>query len=185
MNIEVDTFMSPFLQKSAKLTLSGLPPMSPLCGRREVLQISHIRGTDIFITGVDTAEEIISKPDCNAFDVIICVSRDRYYEPFLHQWEESGREFYHLPVSDEECQEIIDSAAKPVHDIISRSNDQNILVHCRLGVSRSVAVVVYHLMVKFGLDYDTALARVVESRPLANPNSGFAAQLRNEFVKLC
>eukprot|EP00928_Gymnodinium_smaydae_P044219 TRINITY_DN29513_c0_g1_i1.p1 TRINITY_DN29513_c0_g1~~TRINITY_DN29513_c0_g1_i1.p1 ORF type:complete len:261 (+),score=34.05 TRINITY_DN29513_c0_g1_i1:61-843(+) len=52
-----------------------------------------------------------------------------------------------------------------------------LLVHCASGVSRSVAVVVAYLMVKFSCTYEDALARVRVTRPCANPNLGFVKQL--------
>ncbi|OAG40111.1 hypothetical protein AYO21_05589 [Fonsecaea monophora] len=53
-----------------------------------------------------------------------------------------------------------------------------ILVHCKLGVSRSGAFVVGFLMRKFKLSYSDALALARESRPEICPNSGFEKQLR-------
>ncbi|OAL36466.1 hypothetical protein AYO20_04362 [Fonsecaea nubica] len=53
-----------------------------------------------------------------------------------------------------------------------------VLVHCKLGVSRSGAFVVGFLMRKFKLSYSDALTLARESRPEICPNSGFEKQLR-------
>lgn len=57
-----------------------------------------------------------------------------------------------------------------------RSN-KNVLVHCMAGVSRSVSLVVYYLMKKYYLTYDTALKMVKNKRGIANPNDSFRHQL--------
>jgi len=57
--------------------------------------------------------------------------------------------------------------------------DGNILVHCNLGVSRSVAVVTSYLMKFHRYSLDAALAIVRDARPQAKPNDGFMEQLRN------
>lgn len=54
----------------------------------------------------------------------------------------------------------------------------NVLVHCHMGISRSVSVVVLYLMVYHGLSADDALAYIRTGRPVANPNPGFMHHLR-------
>lgn len=50
------------------------------------------------------------------------------------------------------------------------------LVHCHAGISRSVSIVIAHLM-NNGMTFSQALALVRSKRPVANPNSGFIKQL--------
>ena len=54
-----------------------------------------------------------------------------------------------------------------------------VLVHCMAGISRSVSVVTYHLMITYGLSYDRAIKLIRSRRPIANPNSNFINQLRS------
>lgn len=58
-----------------------------------------------------------------------------------------------------------------------RANEQ-ILVHCHAGISRSATVVLLHLMVNRGYNLKTAFARLRLVRPVVNPNSGFMEHLR-------
>ncbi|KAJ1458852.1 hypothetical protein M885DRAFT_512700 [Pelagophyceae sp. CCMP2097] len=51
------------------------------------------------------------------------------------------------------------------------------LVHCSRGVSRSCALAIAYLMVRSGAAYRDAYAAVRLSRPICEPNAGFAAQL--------
>ncbi|XP_050240434.1 dual specificity protein phosphatase 1 [Quercus robur] len=54
-----------------------------------------------------------------------------------------------------------------------------VLVHCLVGRSRSVTVVVAYLMKKHGMNLSQALEHVKTKRPRAGPNSGFITQLQD------
>jgi dual specificity protein phosphatase 1B len=53
----------------------------------------------------------------------------------------------------------------------------NVLIHCAMGISRSVTILMYYLMTTLGIQADEALAMVRRCRPIANPNPGFMNQL--------
>ncbi|CAI0466353.1 unnamed protein product [Linum tenue] len=53
-----------------------------------------------------------------------------------------------------------------------------VLVHCFMGVSRSVTVVVAYLMKKRHMSLSQALQHVRSRRPQASPNPGFISQLQ-------
>lgn len=63
---------------------------------------------------------------------------------------------------------IIDNAIK---------KNENILVHCYSGKSRSVTIVTAYLMKKLNITRDQALSIIKKNRPIANPNMGFMIQL--------
>ncbi|PWA38896.1 dual specificity protein phosphatase 1 [Artemisia annua] len=54
-----------------------------------------------------------------------------------------------------------------------------VLVHCFVGRSRSVTVVLAYLMKKHGMSLSEALDLVKSKRSVASPNSGFMLQLQN------
>ncbi|KAF5465637.1 hypothetical protein F2P56_015620 [Juglans regia] len=54
-----------------------------------------------------------------------------------------------------------------------------VLVHCFVGKSRSVTIVVAYLMKKHGMSLSQALEHVKSKRSQAGPNSGFISQLRD------
>ncbi|KAJ9700230.1 hypothetical protein PVL29_005855 [Vitis rotundifolia] len=54
-----------------------------------------------------------------------------------------------------------------------------VLVHCFLGRSRSVTIVIAYMMKKHGMSLSQALEHVKSRRQLAAPNYGFTLQLQN------
>lgn len=55
---------------------------------------------------------------------------------------------------------------------------QPILIHCMAGVSRSVSMIIYYLMRKYGMGFDDAYHLIKSRRSIINPNKSFQAQLR-------
>ncbi|KAI4461098.1 dual specificity protein phosphatase 19 [Holotrichia oblita] len=59
----------------------------------------------------------------------------------------------------------------------SLSKNENILIHCNAGVSRSSAIVIGYLMLEHKLEYDVAYDMVKQARSCIKPNVGFESQL--------
>ena len=57
--------------------------------------------------------------------------------------------------------------------------NENVLIHCNVGMSRSPTVVIYYIM-KMGKinDYDKVLKFVKDKRSIVNPNVGFQKSLK-------
>ena len=53
-----------------------------------------------------------------------------------------------------------------------------IIIHCAMGISRSVSTAIYYLMRKYNMTYDEALHLIQRSRSIAQPNQSFEGQLR-------
>ncbi|GMH20011.1 hypothetical protein Nepgr_021852 [Nepenthes gracilis] len=70
----------------------------------------------------------------------------------------------------DECFNFIDEAKKM---------GGGVLVHCFVGRSRSVTIVVAYLMKKHGMTLSDALELVRSKRPQASPNAGFIKQLED------
>ena len=52
-----------------------------------------------------------------------------------------------------------------------------ILVHCTMGISRSVSILIYYLMVKFNYTYTDSYNMIKNCRPVISPNLSFRMQL--------
>uniref|UniRef100_A0A8D2LT12 Protein phosphatase Slingshot homolog 1 n=1 Tax=Varanus komodoensis TaxID=61221 RepID=A0A8D2LT12_VARKO len=68
---------------------------------------------------------------------------------------------------------------KETYSFISSARDQGfqVLVHCKMGVSRSGSTVVAYAMKEYGWSLEQALRYVQERRPIVHPNPGFMRQL--------
>lgn len=62
--------------------------------------------------------------------------------------------------------------------IIDMHRQQNILVHCNAGVSRSATIVIAYLMLLQKLSYADAFDKVKAVRNCIKPNEGFVRQLK-------
>ncbi|KAM7485642.1 hypothetical protein LguiA_001651 [Lonicera macranthoides] len=80
------------------------------------------------------------------------------------------REDINISQHFDECFDFIDDA---------RRKGGGVLVHCFVGRSRSVTIVVAYLMKKHGMTLSAALEHVKSKRPIAAPNTGFMLQLLN------
>lgn len=73
----------------------------------------------------------------------------------------------------------MDNVTSFIHSLISKGN--NVLVHCRAGVSRSASVVIAYLIRYYGMTPRDAYSYVKNRRPIINPNPGFIRQLNHYF----
>jgi len=61
-----------------------------------------------------------------------------------------------------------------------KSNNQNrVLVHCAMGMSRSATMVIMYLMRKFEIEWSLAFDFVKYRREIVDPNEGFVQKLKN------
>ncbi|XP_015121968.1 dual specificity protein phosphatase 19 [Diachasma alloeum] len=67
--------------------------------------------------------------------------------------------------------------------VIRNHRDENILVHCNAGVSRSPTVVIAYLMREVNLSFQEAFDKVKRARPCVRPNEGFVKQLKELETK--
>uniref|UniRef100_A0A6V7IVM1 Dual specificity protein phosphatase 19 n=1 Tax=Bracon brevicornis TaxID=1563983 RepID=A0A6V7IVM1_9HYME len=72
----------------------------------------------------------------------------------------------------------IDEPLQECLGIIGECKNDNILVHCNAGVSRSATVVVAWIMSEERLSFEESLERVRSVRPCVRPNDGFVKKLK-------
>lgn len=63
-----------------------------------------------------------------------------------------------------------------------RNNNEAVLVHCHLGMSRASTIVIYYLMRKYKICFEQAYEFVKSKRSVIEPNFGFKRQLRNNDI---
>lgn len=86
---------------------------------------------------------------------------------------------YNFGIEDEDYVDISDILDQ-TYSILD-SND-NILVVCEKGKSRSVSVVLHYYLKKFSIkNLEEGLANLKKSRSICNPNEGFKRQIKNKL----
>jgi predicted protein tyrosine phosphatase len=125
--------------------------------------------TNLIMGSIDALKS--AKYDC----VVNCTTNVRRPESIA-----DGR-FVQLEWHDSRDQIIVDRHLEHALDKIDEWIDAKltVLVHCEAGISRSGACVLAYLM-RFNT-FDRAYEILVEKRPIAKPNLGFLAQLRDKF----
>ncbi|CAF0845718.1 unnamed protein product [Rotaria sordida] len=94
-----------------------------------------------------------------------CSQEDRRIRKHVHAYDMHTVD---LIGEFESCYQFIDEAVR---------NNQNVLIHCHAGMSRSATIACAYLMKKYNLSYDMALEQLRTKRPCVYPNPGFAKQL--------
>lgn len=79
--------------------------------------------------------------------------------------------YVNVPIKDNNIDKIDDYLDYTYYKIskFQKKNDGNILVHCVFGASRSVTVIMYYLIKKYGLSIDNAFKFVKQKRKLIHP----------------
>ncbi|XP_034375371.1 protein phosphatase Slingshot homolog 3 isoform X4 [Arvicanthis niloticus] len=87
--------------------------------------------------------------------------------------------YHNVRVWDEESAQLLPHW-KETHQFIEEARLQGtrVLVHCKMGVSRSAATVLAYAMKQYGWGLEQALIHVQELRPIVRPNPGFLRQLQ-------
>lgn len=83
-----------------------------------------------------------------------------------------------LPIDDNHMFDISQYFAQGIDFIAQNRFSTNVLVHCRMGASRSATVVLAYLMKEYGMSLNESFSFVKEKRWKVLPNSGFMNQLR-------
>jgi atypical dual specificity phosphatase len=97
-------------------------------------------------------------------------------EPAAHH---DGVDYHHFAIEDEES-EPIEALFEKTTSLIEEAlnGGRGVLVHCRMGVSRSTTIVAAFLVSRRRLSVDAALAAIKAVRPQVGPLKAFVDKLR-------
>lgn len=137
-------------------------------------EINQIANTNLFIGDCWAASDLNKLQQFNIKHVINIGAHIKEY---------SDISYYHVMIQDNPNENII-KHFNYVFNIID-NNNQNILINCSAGVSRSASFVIGYLIYK-GNNYNTSYNILQKCRSIINPNKGFIDQLKNyeaSFIK--
>ena len=80
-------------------------------------------------------------------------------------------------------EERIISTFEKAYEFVKKHLNNNIFVHCYMGISRSSSFVIFYLMKEEKWDYDTCYEFIKKKRPCICPNYGFERQLKEYYYK--
>ena len=91
--------------------------------------------------------------------------------------------YYHISLTDSNTTDITQYFEQAFNLIeLARKKRERILIHCKLGISRSASIIIGYLIKYMGYTTSSALAFLRTKRPRVNPNPGFISQL-NSYEK--
>jgi len=151
---------------------------------RDYLAIScadTAQNVDTLVEAGLTAVIRVMNEACPGSDLVMYTGGSCQKDQYFRKLKDNNIEFIKFYQKDDDDVDIIDTALR-VHKEIERVRGKGgkVLLHCRLGVSRSVTCGIFHLMsVDSSVDFHTALDEIKKIRPIAKPNQGFVNQLVN------
>ena len=129
----------------------------------------------IYIGSVEAVKDLPNEIGA-VLSVLSSVSRE-YLQPLVGP----KRHFLYIDLDDEEDAPIelyLDQMADFIH-LHADLHQENVLVHCHAGISRSVSAVIYYMMKYKGFATEKqALKEIRKYRPEAKPNQGFMKKLK-------
>jgi len=111
--------------------------------------------------------------------------------------EDKGIKYLKISILDESDKEIhnyFKEAYDFIHDALSEDSNNNVLIHCAMGKSRSATITIMFLMKRFSWNFEKAFMFVKRKREIVNPNEGFIQRLLEfeknnltfgDFCKIC
>ncbi|CAD5217787.1 unnamed protein product [Bursaphelenchus okinawaensis] len=130
----------------------------------------------IYIGGISAATDELLLKKCN-IEAVVSVLNEFYRQPVAVKHK------LKLSVDDMPFYPIHRSFEKAVKFIYEHHVQKcSILVHCFMGVSRSVTIMLAYIVTVLDVDVNSALRYVKHKRFCAEPNFGFLEQL-HDYVK--
>lgn len=91
--------------------------------------------------------------------------------------------YKHIGIYDNDTENIKnykDNIAE-ILNYLKNNKDKNILIHCKMGASRSVSILILYLMENYNMTLDESVKYIKDKRNIINPNINFINSINNEF----
>ncbi|OMJ86905.1 hypothetical protein SteCoe_11454 [Stentor coeruleus] len=126
----------------------------------------------LYLGSLDAAKNYQLLKDNNITHVLAILDTFRYMQNF------EGIRYHQIELPDSTQAALVPHLPGALSFIAqARRSNQNVLVHCAAGVSRSASFVIAYIMVKYNYPFDQAKEIVKQKRGCVWPNTGFQRQL--------
>ena len=100
-------------------------------------------------------------------------------------YEDNNISYLRIPV-DDTCDQHIEKYFDLTYNFIEKCIKENkkVLVHCRMGISRSATILIAYFMRKYNWSCDQAIEFVKSKRGIINPNTDFMNSLSQQVYEL-
>jgi len=139
----------------------------------------------LHITGEFFAFDL-NEVKASGLECIISMQCDETPNYITTAYELMGIKFGYYPIPDSPTEDIIE-LSKALYFVLRKAKHHRptplkTVVHCKMGVSRSVAAVCYFIMHMLIMPFDEVMLRfILPNHPRGMPNWGFRSQLQREY----
>jgi predicted protein tyrosine phosphatase len=89
----------------------------------------------------------------------------------------------HIP-GEESLFTVLEPTYQKIVQIITTNPESKIFVHCAAGISRSASIVIYYMMKKYSMNFESALSNLRKVRNIVNPNDIYQNQLKDAQLQI-
>ena len=128
----------------------------------------------LFMSGYPSAKDqyLIKK---NAISHIINLTSQHCDNVYLGKIQ-----YTNFKLSDNSSFNLLGEIDKIINKIDKKiQKGENVLVHCKMGVSRAPSIIIAYLIIKRGMSYNASFEWVLKINPKIAPNLGYLMQLQN------
>lgn len=79
---------------------------------------------------------------------------------------------------------VLEPTYQKMTQIINSDLNAKIFVHCAAGKSRSASIIIYYMMKKYSMNFETALSNLRKARSIVNPNDIYKSQLKDAQLQI-
>jgi len=131
----------------------------------------------VWIGNIDAASDLQWLKSKKITHVVNCASHiDNFFA-------NHGVHYIKLPLRDvpdisDDLLSTLEPSYQYITKVLERSPENNVLIHCHAGISRSASISIYYLMRKYNMTFDQALSHLSSKRSIVRPNPWYEKQLR-------
>ena len=137
-----------------------------------MIEIIH----NLYLGNLSTIENY-QHHDLDKFSLIINISNIPIHSETRQKLQETKILEIKIPdIPESNIKNYFDSTSKNINDHLSQN--QKVLVYCKVGKSRSVSIIINYLMSNQNISYELAFVQMITKKSSIGPNYGFIQQLK-------